>query len=143
MKKVIRFFKQIKNIFTKQKRWTKIAIVLGIILIILMFVNKHIQHKEAFTQREKYVLKQGDQIYDNFYSTIYDELVYDDVKNDFEVGELKRLVKPTKHNRILDIGSGNGHHVALLNKNGYKAEGLDKSEAMIKNAKKKISSTQF
>lgn len=143
MKKVIRFFKQIKNIFTKQKMWTKVAIVLGIVLIILMFVNKHIERKEGFTQREKYVLKQGDQIYDNFYSTIYDELVYDDVKNDFEVGEIKRLVKPTKHNRILDIGCGNGHHVALLNKNGYKAEGLDKSEAMITTAKKKYPNHNF
>ena len=49
----------------------------------------------------------------DFYSEIYDDLVYDEVKNDFEIGELKRLIKPTRKSRILDVGSGSGHHVKL------------------------------
>ena len=47
--------------------------------------------KEGFIQREKYVLKQGNEIYDDFYCSIYDQLVYDNVKNDFEVGEIKKI----------------------------------------------------
>ena len=143
MKKVIKFFKQINRIFMKQSIWTKTAIVMGIVLVILMIVNKSAIYKEGFVQREKYILKQGTDIYDDFYSSIYDELVYDNVKNDFEVGEIRRLVKPTEKSRVLDIGCGNGHHVNLLEKSGYKVEGVDKSGAMIKNAKKKYPSCKF
>ena len=79
-------------------------------------MNLHIPVKEGFTQQKKFVVKEGIECYDDFYSEIYDDLVLDEVKNDFEVGELKRLIKPTKKSRILDIGSGSGHHVSLLKK---------------------------
>lgn len=127
----------------KQSLWTRTAIVMGFVLIILMIVNKSAVYKEGFVQREKYILKRGEAIYDDFYSSIYDELVYDNVKNDFEVGEIRRLVKPTEKSRVLDIGSGNGHHVNLLEKSGYKVEGVDKSTAMINSAKKKYPSCKF
>ena len=127
----------------KQSLWTKTAIVMGIVLVILMIVNKSAIYKEGFIQREKYILKEGTDIYDDFYSSIYDELVYDNVKNDFEVGEIRRLVKPTQRSRVLDVGSGIGHHVNLLEKSGYKVEGVDKSGAMIKSAKKKYPSCKF
>ena len=48
-----------------------------------------------------------------------------------------------KNSRVLDIGSGNGHHVNLLEKSGYKVEGVDKSTAMINSAKKKYPSCKF
>ncbi len=143
MKKVMKFFKQINRVFMKQSIWTKTAIVMGIILVILMIVNKSAVYKEGFVQREKYILKRGAEIYDDFYSSIYDELVYDNVKNDFEVGEITRLVKPTQRSRVLDIGSGNGHHVKLLEKSGYKVEGVDKSSAMVKSAKNKYPNCKF
>ena len=143
MKKTIKFFKQINRIFMKQSIWTRTAIVMGIILVILMVVNKSAVYKEGFVQREKYVLKQGHNIYDNFYSSIYDELVYDKVKNDFEIEEITRLIKPTTQSRVLDIGCGNGHHVKLLKKSGYNAEGIDKSSAMVENAKNKYPTCKF
>ena len=44
-------------------------------IVILMIVNKSAIYKEGFVQREKYILKkQGTDIYDDFYSSIYDEL---------------------------------------------------------------------
>ena len=127
----------------KQSIWTRTSIILAFILIILMIVNKSAVYKEGFVQREKFVLKTGNEIYDGFYSSIYDELVYDNVKNDFEVGELTRLIKPTERSRVLDIGSGNGHHVKLLQKAGYNVEGVDKSEAMISYAKNKYPKCKF
>jgi len=143
MKKVIRFFKQIYRHFMKQSIWTRTSIIMACILIILMIVNKSAVYKEGFVQREKFVLKTGTEIYDGFYSSIYDELVYDNVKNDFEVGELTRLIKPTQRSRVLDIGSGNGHHVKLLQKSGYNVEGVDKSQAMINYAKNKYPKCKF
>lgn len=143
IKKIITMFKKsIKKIF-KLKGWPKIALIIGVILVILMYVNKDIIYKEGFTQKQKFVLKKGDDIYDDFYVDLYDELILDQVKNDFEVGEIKRLIKVNSQNRVLDIGSGTGRHVDLLNKKGFKAEGLDKSQAMIKYSKNKFPELKF
>ena len=77
MKKVIKFFKQINRIFMKQSVWTKTAIIMGIILVILMIINKSATYKEGFIQREKYVLKQGNEIYDDFFvQSVEDELPF-------------------------------------------------------------------
>jgi SAM-dependent methyltransferase len=65
------------------------------------------------------------------------------VKNDFEIGEITRLIKPTAQSRVLDIGSGNGHHVKLLEKAGYNVEGIDKSSAMVEGAKNKYPKCKF
>ena len=46
MKKVIKFFKQINRIFMKQGVWTKTAIIMGIILVILMIINNKLFKKE-------------------------------------------------------------------------------------------------
>jgi SAM-dependent methyltransferase len=143
MKKIIKFFKQIHRHFMKQSIWTKLAIIMAIILIILMIVNKNAIYKEGFIQREKFIIKKGNDIYDDFYSSIYDELVRDKVKNDFEIGEITRLIKPTQKSSVLDIGSGNGHHVKLLQKAGYNVEGVDKSKSMINYAKNKYPKCKF
>ena len=121
--------------------WTKMLLLVGLILIILMITSKEIKQYEAFTQREKFVSKRGDAIYDEFYSDIYDYLVYDKNKNDFEVDELKRLIKT--RGELLDVGCGVGHHVKLFNNNGFKAQGLDKSKFMIEKAKEKYPDCDF
>lgn len=143
IKKIISFLKKNIKKIMKVKGWSKIALITGIILIILMFVNKDIIYKEGFVQKDKFVLKRGTEIYDDFYVDFYDDLLLDQVKNDFEVGEIKRLIKIKSINRVLDIGSGTGRHVDLLNKEGYKAEGLDKSKAMVKYAKAKYPELTF
>ena len=143
IKKIITMFKKSIKKILKLKGWPKIALIIGIVLIILMYVNKDIIYKEGFTQKQKFVLKKGDDIYDDFYVDLYDELILDEVKNDFEVGEIKRLIKVNSQNRVLDIGSGTGRHVDLLNKKGFKAEGLDKSQAMVKYSKNKFPELKF
>ena len=141
MKKVFNFFKRLYKHFMKLNSWTKLALFLTIILVILILINKHVPRIEGFTQREKFVVKEGTDIYDGFYTSIYDDLVLDTVKNDFEVGEIERLI--IKKGRVLDVGSGKGHHVHLLNKTGYQAEGVDKSSAMVESASEKYSQYTF
>ena len=142
MNNILKYFKNVNKAFMKLNCWTKTALTMGILLVLLLIVNKHLPKREGFTQRERFIVKEGTDIYDNFYSSIYDDLVWDTVKNDFEVGEIKRL-RPTDNNRVLDIGSGNGHHVDLLNKAGYAAEGLDKSPSMVNVSKNKYSKYTF
>ena len=79
----------------KLDKWAKGVLFLAAILIICLVMNLHIPVKEGFTQRKKFVLKEGIECYDGFYSEIYDDLVYDEVKNDFEIGELINLISPS------------------------------------------------
>ena len=64
---LIRICKKISNPFTKLNTWTKVALIMGIILVLLMLANMHIKRKEGFIQREKFIIKTGPQIYDSFY----------------------------------------------------------------------------
>ena len=57
MKKVIKFFKQINRIFMKQSVWTKTAIIMGIILVILMIVNKSAVYKGRIYTKRKICIK--------------------------------------------------------------------------------------
>ena len=81
------------------------------------------------------VRKQVPKIYDKFYAKVYDELLFSKLKNDFEVREILVNTKPTKTSKILDIGSGCGHHVSALVAEGFLAtQGIDLSPAMVKQA---------
>jgi SAM-dependent methyltransferase len=134
--------KMVKPIM-KLDKWAKGVLFLAVILIICLVMNLHIPLQEGFVQQKKFVMKEGVNCYDDFYSEIYDDLVYDEVKNDFEIGELNRLIQPTKRSRILDVGSGSGHHVSMMKKFKCLAEGIDISPSMVKKAKKKYKDCKF
>ena len=127
----------------KLDKWAKGVLFLAVILIICLVMNLHIPSREGFIQRKKFVLKEGIDCYDDFYCEIYDDLVYDEVKNEFEIGELNRLIKPTSRSRILDVGSGGGHHVKLMKKFGCHVEGVDISPSMVNRAEKKYKDCRF
>ena len=120
----------------------KIALVLAILLLISMFAFTR-KTKEGFTQSSEFLLREGPQIYDSFYASVYDALVFDEIKNDYEIGEIINSTSPTEESIILDIGSGTGHHVNKLNDAGYDAYGLELSKAMIEEARSNYPKSKF
>jgi SAM-dependent methyltransferase len=115
----------------------KLFIALCALLILVFIYNKHHLTQEGFQQSQKFVLKQGSDVFDPFYVDYYDDLTYDPYKNNFELKEILQTtkIKPTKAT-ILDVGCGTGHHCKLFEKQGAKVYGLDKSDAMIKRCNK-------
>ena len=109
--------------FNKTSVWFKVSLILILLLVVYHIHNQTI--KESFVQQKKFLLKEGPEIYDGFYSEIYDDLIYDKIKNEYEVGEIINTTHPTKESRILDIGSGTGRIVKLLKDKGLPAEGLE------------------
>ncbi len=122
-------------------------ILFGLILIlIIIFVNKlHLVKRENFIDKsEKFIKYYGNDIYDNFYVSIYDQLMQDDVKNTYEVGEIINKKVPTNIIKVLDIGCGTGHHVNLLNNNNnINCIGIDISQEMINKAKQNYPQLNF
>jgi ubiquinone/menaquinone biosynthesis C-methylase UbiE len=98
---------------------------------------------EGYEQNDKFLFKQGPDIYDDFYADIYDYLVFNSLKNDYEVGTIINKTTPTSKSIILDVGSGTGHHVAKMSDSGLNVVGVDISKSMVKKAQEKYPELNF
>jgi 2-polyprenyl-3-methyl-5-hydroxy-6-metoxy-1,4-benzoquinol methylase len=116
--------------------WEEIVLILAILLIVVNIFKKP-KINEGFKLR--HVEKNNDNLYDNFYSEIYDHLAFSDIRNDFEVGEIINHTQPTQHSIILDIGCGTGNIVNRFKQKGFNIYGVDQSQDMINMSMKKYS----
>ena len=115
-----------------------IRILLILAIIILLFTiykkwKKDVDGIEGFDQDTHFLLKTGSESYDDFYVEVYDDLM-DSKKQTVEEANLIIKTVPIENetDRILDIGSGTGTMVKYLSSLGYKAEGIDQSDEMVK-----------
>jgi SAM-dependent methyltransferase len=128
-------FKSITNIYKKMSNFGKVLLFIAILLILIVFfrgIRPNINGKEGFEQNEKFIYKKGNDIYDDFYSSIYDHLVHNDTKDNYELTNILKITNPTTESVILDVGSGTGHHVNKLAQKNFKVTGIDISPSMVK-----------
>lgn len=136
----MKILKSITNFYNKLSPFGKILIFLAIILsLVIMFKTS----KEGMIDNSQILIKSGDAIYDDFYANIYDYLVFSSAKNDYEVGTIINSTNPTQASIIADIGCGTGHHVNEFKNKNLKIIGVDKSPAMIEQAKEKYPDSNF
>ena len=133
----------ISIMYNKSSTWGKVLFFVILLLIVIAIFRSNKSRKEGFEQTDKFMFKTDSDIYDDFYSDIYDQLVFNNLKDDYEIGQIVNSTKPTEESIILDVGSGTGHHVDLLNKKGFKAIGLDNSHSMIEKAKENYPTYDF
>lgn len=113
--------------------WDKIVFMLAILLIIANILKRPKEGFEAISHIEK----NNENLYDKFYAKIYDYLVFSDVRNNYEIGEIINQTNPTEKSIILDIGCGTGNIVNEFKKKGFNITGVDQSQDMINITKKK------
>ena len=140
--------KSLTNLYKKLSNFGKILVFISILLILIVFfkfINVNLLNtKEGFIQEKEFLFKKGPEIYDDFYASIYDHLVFNEVKNDYEVGMILNQDTPNTKSVILDVGCGTGHHVAKLSQNhGVEVLGIDNSQAMINKAKENYPNLNF
>jgi SAM-dependent methyltransferase len=111
-------------------------------LLVLVFKGFNIK-REGFEQIDKFLFKTGSEIYDDFYSDIYDYLVYNSLKENYETGYIINSSSPSSESKILDIGCGTGHQVAALASKGLDVLGIDISPSMINKAKQNFPDYKF
>jgi len=127
--------KSVSKFYNNLSTFGKILIFLAVLLSLVVFFKSIMPVKEGMISTDNFLIKSGDAIYDDFYATLYDYLVFNQAKNDYEVGVLLNSSNPTETSVIADIGCGTGHHVKELSNKGLNVIGIDKSPSMIQKAK--------
>jgi SAM-dependent methyltransferase len=137
--------KSLSNTYKKMSNWGKVLIFVVLFLIVYMLFKAEVERKEGFSiTTDEFTFKDGkSQIYDDFYVNIYDQLVYSNVKNEYEIKQIVNNTKPDEKSIILDIGSGTGHHVAALADQNFKVMGVDQSKDMVNKAKEMYPTLDF
>ena len=138
--------KSITNIYCKCSNFGKILIFIALLLISIVFFKSIEVPKfglEGFQSQEKFLFKSGDEVYDDFYVNIYDYLVFNNIKNSYEIGEIINKTSADETSVILDVGCGTGHHVDLLSQQNLKVVGIDISPSMIQKAKENFPGKDF
>ncbi len=67
--------------FDKMNNWGKVLVLIVIFLIVLSLLKPFRTSKEGFEQNEQFVFKSGPEVYDGFYADIYDQLVFNNLKD--------------------------------------------------------------
>ena len=125
----------------KDSIYNLIIVILLIIIFYLLLSRKG--EVESFVNTD---IISSEDIYDEFYSKIYDKLFSAPYKIEFEINDLDEsiLSKMDKEKvKILDIGCGTGQHIKLLSDRDYNIIGFDNSNEMLKIAKKNNPNIRF
>lgn len=131
----MKVIKSITNFYNKMSNYGKILIFIALLLIIVVFFKNIIPLKEGYTDSKEFLFKQGDAVYDDFYASVYDHLVFNQIRNDYEVGIIVNSSTPDQKSVIADIGCGTGHVVNALKNKNLEVIGIDISKSMIEKAK--------
>jgi SAM-dependent methyltransferase len=131
----MKIVKSLTNCYNKLCNFGKILIFISILLVVVVFFKSLIPIKEGLVDTNKFLFKDGTALYDDFYADIYDYLVFNQIKNDYEVGIIINNAQPDGKSVIADIGCGTGHHVNELSDKNLYVVGVDISPSMIEKAK--------
>jgi len=137
--------KSLGTAYNKSSLWCKVLIFMSLLLLLILVFKGLNPNKtvEGFEQNDKFLIKSGTDIYDKFYADIYDYLVFNTIKNDYEIGFIINNASPSSKSVILDIGCGTGHHVGTLGAKGLDVLGIDISPSMIEKAKQSYPDYKF
>jgi SAM-dependent methyltransferase len=141
--------KELIKFYGESTTWCKALFIITMIFIIVMSYRlvtdkSSFSPIEGFETNQEFMIKMNDQIYDGFYANIYDNLVFNQIKTEYEIGQIINTTTPTSESFILDIGCGTGHTEHGFVERGYtNIVGIDKSREMIEKAKSNYPNYKF
>ena len=122
-----------------------ILVFLFLLFIIRYYISVYwdSDQKEGFIQKESFVLKIEKEVYDDFYTSVYDKIFVPSKRIEKCWNVLLKTEPYVENSVFLDVGSGTGMFANALYEKGYSIYGIDTSEAMIEYSQKNYSSIAF
>jgi ubiquinone/menaquinone biosynthesis C-methylase UbiE len=99
--------------------------------------------KEGFIQKDSFLLKTDQDIYDEFYVSVYDKIFVPSPRIEKCRNVLLKTEPYIENSVFLDVGSGTGMFANTLSEKGYSVIGIDNSETMIEYSQQKYPSIRF
>lgn len=140
----MKLIKSITHFYHKLSPFGKLLVIVSLLLLVVIAFKQ--SSREGFNVNmtsDKFLFKQGTAVYDDFYAEIYDYLVFNAVRNDYEVGTIFNNTSPNEKSVVADIGCGTGHQVNDLAKRDLHVIGIDVSPSMIEKAKTNFPNRNF
>jgi len=127
-------------VFSNKRIWFHLLILLAILFIALLFYKRSFStlQTEGFSQKEAFLVKYEDEIYDDFYANNYDLIHVPGMRVKKEIKAILDNTQANDSSVFLDVGSSTGHVVNELHELGYRAFGIDSSKAMVDHTKKRF-----
>ena len=131
------------NFYKKSSNW-QILLTLIIIVLLMTYLQNNTSVYEGFGQKEKFVMKENEEADDSFYAKLYDDIMGNETKNNYEIDEIIRLTNVDKNSNIMVSGSRTGEHVDIIKSKGINdVFGIDKSDVFVKKSKEKYPNNDY
>ena len=97
--------KSLGSAYVKTSLWGKLLLFICLLLLVMLVFKGFKTNKfiEGFQQQDQFLIKTDAGIYDEFYANVYDYLVFNNLKDDYEIGYIMNNAAPTSKSKILDI----------------------------------------
>jgi SAM-dependent methyltransferase len=119
----------------RETAWLRILMLVTLIFLIIVLWRRGkdlLAKPEGFEQNQRFLLKRNGDIYDDFYTNIYDVIHQPETQMEGQVTAIIQQTQPSQGSSLfLEVGSGTGAVIEILERRGYKAVGLDNSQAMV------------
>ena len=127
-----------------------VEVILFVLICSLLFLFVLKKNKEGFiNEKQDIAIYTDNDIFDEFYSKMYDKLLFDKNKLNFEINHIfqnqnqTQTQTQTQKYNVLDIGCGTGHHINKISNLNIKCIGIDNSQAMIAKSRNKFPKSNF
>jgi len=116
--------------------WFKILIFFAVLFVLTWLFKQVYKEPEPFetlTAQTQYMLKRNQDVYDDFYSVVYREIMMPQTRIQKEVELIEATTQPSKQaSWFLDVGSGTGEVIdAWLDKGYEQVYGIELSPCMV------------
>ena len=126
----------------KKWRLTPLLLACLAIVIILFMMPRNTEGLDDY-QNSGFIQLEGVDIFTPQYAAMHDALFRNPDKDAYEVDQLTRLAGIDQDSKVLEIESGTGHRVALLQQSGCTVTGVDSAQPMVTKATSTYPSCKF
>lgn len=127
-----------------EMNWLQMCVSLIVLLSGIWFYRSFTKKVEGFQQKEPFILREDNDVYDDFYIPEHDKLFKTDMYSEDDVQTIILYTQPSiDTSSFLDVGCGSGSLLKKLQDKHFTVFGVDKSSSMVNHAKQNLNNDEI